>query len=107
MTTGIPTLDYYVSYKPFEVAHAQEHYSEKLVTFSDFSNYDEVCMQGGARSTSRHLPQPTVPANVPSRDALFKIFGIAERVDEDTVVYVCHQTLFKLIPEFDKLFRCV
>ncbi len=30
-TTGIPTLDYFVSYKPFEAANAQEYYSEKLV----------------------------------------------------------------------------
>eukprot|EP00041_Stephanoeca_diplocostata_P018680 m.393491 g.393491 ORF g.393491 m.393491 type:complete len:580 (-) comp21087_c1_seq26:270-2009(-) len=38
-TTGIPTLDYFVSYKPFERPDAQKFYSEKLVTFSDFSPY--------------------------------------------------------------------
>jgi hypothetical protein len=46
-----------------------------------------------------------VPAKVPSRDDLFKHFGILHRIEEDTVIFVCHQTLFKLIPEFDKLFR--
>ena len=30
-TTGIPTMDYFVSYKPFELPHAQDFYSEKLV----------------------------------------------------------------------------
>ncbi len=41
-TTGVPTLQYYVSYKPFELPSAQTHYSEKLVTFSDFSYYYKV-----------------------------------------------------------------
>jgi len=41
-TTGIPTIDYFISYKPFEIPSAQEHYSEKLVTFSDFSPYYKV-----------------------------------------------------------------
>ena len=38
-TTGIPNLDYFVSYKPFERKDAQQFYSEKLVTLSDFSYY--------------------------------------------------------------------
>ena len=41
-TTGIPNLDYFVSYKPFEISTAQDHYTEKLVTFSDFSPYSKV-----------------------------------------------------------------
>ena len=41
-TTGIPTLDYYISYNPFEPLNAQDYYSETLVTFSDFSNYYKV-----------------------------------------------------------------
>ena len=41
-TTGIPTIDYYITYKLFELPSAQEFYSEKLVTFSDFSPYYKV-----------------------------------------------------------------
>ena len=43
-TTGIPSLDYFISYKPFEIATAQDHYTEKLVTFSDFSPYYKVTL---------------------------------------------------------------
>jgi hypothetical protein len=44
-TTGVPSIEYFVSYAPFELPEAQTHYSEKLVTFSDFSPYykPEVC----------------------------------------------------------------
>ncbi len=38
-TTGVPSLEYFVSYAPFELPEAQEHYSEKLVTLNDFSPY--------------------------------------------------------------------
>ena len=41
-TTGIPNIDYFVTYKPFEIETAQQHYTEKLVTFSDFSPYSKV-----------------------------------------------------------------
>ena len=50
--------------------------------------------------------QPFVPAAVPSRQELFSRFGVSERITNDTVVYLCHQTIFKLVPEFDYVFRC-
>ncbi len=100
-TTGIPTLDYFISYKPFEVAHAQEHYSETLVTFSDFSPYDEV----GFFPSFLCLPtQPVVDFDqLVSRPQLFDLLGLSEHISLDTIVYVCHQTLFKIIPAYDDI----
>ena len=44
---------------------------------------------------------------VPSREDLFKYFGISHMVNNDTIVYLCHQTIFKMVPEFDRVFRYV
>jgi protein O-GlcNAc transferase len=88
-TTGVPTLEYYVSYAPFELPDAQAHYSEKLVTFSDFSPYY----------------RPEVPADIPERAALLAELGLAPHVGPATTVYVCLQTLFKLVPDFDDVFK--
>eukprot|EP00040_Diaphanoeca_grandis_P012577 m.63728 g.63728 ORF g.63728 m.63728 type:complete len:704 (+) comp23331_c0_seq2:120-2231(+) len=87
-TTGIPSLDYFVSYKPFELrVKAQEFYSEKLVTFSDFSPYYKA----------------EVPTEIPSRTKLCSDLKIP--LKQDTILFVCLQTLFKLTPEFDPVFR--
>lgn len=88
-TTGVPSLEYFVSYAPFELPEAQEHYSEKLVTFSDFSPYYK----------------PEVPSDIPTKAALWESLGVADVITADTVVYVCLQTLFKLVPDFDAVFR--
>eukprot|EP00035_Acanthoeca_spectabilis_P035903 m.36738 g.36738 ORF g.36738 m.36738 type:complete len:691 (+) comp7609_c0_seq1:62-2134(+) len=88
-TTGIPTLDYYVSYKPFEAEDAQKFYTEKLVTFSDFSPYY----------------RPELPSGIPSRRELFSNLGLGGLVSDETTVLVCLQTLFKLTPNFDTVFR--
>jgi predicted O-linked N-acetylglucosamine transferase (SPINDLY family) len=37
-TSGLPTLDYYVSAEGFEPAHAQDHYSEQLVLLPHLGN---------------------------------------------------------------------
>ena len=35
------------------------------------------------------------------------MWGITHRIHENTTIYVCHQTIFKLIPNFDEVFRFV
>eukprot|EP00037_Helgoeca_nana_P019413 m.189285 g.189285 ORF g.189285 m.189285 type:complete len:692 (-) comp24853_c0_seq2:1257-3332(-) len=87
-TTGIPTLDYFVSYKPFELPGAQQFYSEKLVSFSDFSPYY----------------RPELPAAIPTRAALVTDLDLDDVVTDNTIVFVCLQTLFKLTPNFDPVF---
>jgi hypothetical protein len=46
-----------------------------------------------------------VPETLPSKEALWSSLGLSEVITEDTVVYVCLQTLFKLVPDFDSVFR--
>ena len=46
-----------------------------------------------------------VPENIPSKEQLWSNLGLTEIITEDTVVYVCLQTLFKLVPDFDAVFR--
>ena len=51
--------------------------------------------------------QPLIPDVLPSRAEVLERIGIAGRVGNNTHLYLCHQTLFKLMPEFDNTFRCV
>jgi predicted O-linked N-acetylglucosamine transferase (SPINDLY family)/ADP-heptose:LPS heptosyltransferase/glycosyltransferase involved in cell wall biosynthesis len=81
VTTGIPTIDYYLSSELMEPANGQSHYSEELV----------------------RLPQlgvsylkPTLPTIRKSRAD----FGISE----GAVVYLCSQALFKYLPQYDYIF---
>lgn len=81
-TTGIPSMDYFVSNDLFEPANAREHYSETLFLLHDLP-------------TLAYYYRPDCPPGRPDRAA----FGL---LDEDHV-YLCPQTLFKLHPEFDDL----
>jgi predicted O-linked N-acetylglucosamine transferase (SPINDLY family) len=83
LTTGISTMDYFVSSKELELPHAQEHYSEELVRLDTLNTY---------------YMRPIASANV-GRDA----FGVRE----DSTLYVCPQTLFKFHPDFDAIIQGV
>lgn len=83
-TTGIPTMDYFISNDLFEPANAETHYSEKLVQLGDLP-------------TLAYYYKPKVPA----ASAMPEAFGLPT----EAVLYVCPQTLFKLHPEFDEILR--
>ena len=79
-TTGIPTLDDFISSRDLEPADAQDHYSERLVPLpSLFHSFEQ--------------PQLSGPPRV-RRD-----FGLPE----DAHLYLCVQHLFKIHPDFDEL----
>ena len=84
-TTGIDSLDYYVTYEGFSEPNAQSHYSERLIE-----------LQG-------HTPLPLyydiVPFDVAARMKTSE--GIAEwrrrfKIPVGNTVYACTQTLFKV-----------
>ncbi|MEA2709508.1 MAG: protein O-GlcNAc transferase [Phycisphaerales bacterium] len=77
-TTGIPTIDYYLSSALLESPSADEHYTEELIRLANLSVY---------------YYRPTLPTPVPARAA----FGFGD----DVHVYGCLQSLFKLLPDFD------
>jgi protein O-GlcNAc transferase len=81
-TTGIPTIDYFISNDLFEPPGAEAHYSEKLFLLRDLP-------------TLAYYHRPPAPAATADRAA----FGLHERDH----VYACPQTLFKLHPQFDEL----
>lgn len=79
-TTGIRTLDYFMSCDAIEPADAAQHYSEKLVRMRNIPNYYERPRLVGPRMSRRD-------------------FGLAP----DWHVYLCAQNLCKLHPDFDQI----
>src|SRR6202044_3807847 len=80
-TSGLPTLDYYVSTDCFEPANAQNHYSEKLVLLRHFGN---------------SIQPMKVPSGVPGFAAL--------NIDPKRPILVCPGTPFKYQPADDHVF---
>ncbi|MBE9115970.1 glycosyl transferase family 1 [Lusitaniella coriacea LEGE 07157] len=78
VTTGLPTIDYFLSSELMEPKNAQEHYSEKLILLPNI---------GVA------YPQPTLPPLIKSRAEL--------NLPEDAILYLCCQAPFKYLPQYD------
>ena len=76
-TTGIDTIDYFVSAESWEPRGAEEHYSESLIRL-------------GRRPS---FYQPQVPVLLPGRAELGLPAG--------ATLYGCPQSLFKFHPDFD------
>lgn len=79
-TTGIPSVDYFVSSKLLEPENAQQFYTENLVLLDTLPTFYQ---------------RPTLGGNPLSRTD----FGLSEHEH----LYVCPQTLFKFHPEFDAM----
>ncbi len=77
-TTGIETIDYYVSGELFETDHADRYYTERLVRLKSLPFYCQRLV----------LPSP------PKSRADFDL-------PQNAHLYGCPQSLFKLHPEFD------
>jgi predicted O-linked N-acetylglucosamine transferase (SPINDLY family) len=82
LTTGLPTMDYFISSQELEPAGAECHYTEKLIKLPHLANF-------------YYRPQPS--ASVKTRAD----FGL----DEADHLYACPQSLFKLHPDDDAVFR--
>jgi predicted O-linked N-acetylglucosamine transferase (SPINDLY family) len=81
-TTGIPTIDYFISSDLYELPGAAAHYSEELFLLHGLGSL--------AFYYRPDLPQP------PKRRA---DFGLSE----DDHLYICPQNLFKFHPDMDEL----
>lgn len=79
-TTGLPTIDYFLSSELFEIEEADEHYTEKLVRLPTIPAY---CYR---------------PAHVPLRLGP-EAFGLPPGCH----LYACPQSLFKIHPDFDEM----
>lgn len=81
VTSGIPTVDYFLSSELMESENAQEHYSEALIRLPNLG----LC-----------YPQPLVPEVQKTRS----YFGIPE----DCTLYLSCQSTCKYLPQYDYLF---
>lgn len=88
VTSGLPTIDYYLSSELMEPENAQEHYSETLITLPNLAV---------------SYPKPNVPELTKKRSDF--------QMRDDAIVYLCCQAPFKYLPQHDFIFaeiaRCV
>ncbi|MEB3337853.1 MAG: tetratricopeptide repeat protein [Leptolyngbyaceae bacterium] len=80
ITSGLPTVDYYLSSDLMEPDNAQEHYSEQLVRLPNIG----LC-----------YTKPRVPQTLKARSDF--------QLRQDAVVYLCCQSLFKYLPQYDSV----
>jgi protein O-GlcNAc transferase len=81
ITTGLPTIDYYLSGELMEPPDADAHYSETLIKLPNL---------GVA------YPKPVLPKQNKNR-ADFNL-------PDDAVIYISSQSLFKYLPQYDYVF---
>jgi len=81
VTTGLPTMDYFLSSDLMEPENAQSHYSERLIRLPNIALFYQ---------------KPAIPLNPVVR----KSFGL----DEEAFVYLSPQSLFKYLPQYDDIF---
>lgn len=79
VTTGLPTIDYYLSSKAMESEIADSHYSEKLIYLKDLSVY----LKPSIRKESFKFP-------------FFK--------NREPIRFLCAQALYKYLPKYDYIF---
>ena len=80
-TSGLPTIDYYLSSTCMEPENAQEHYTEQLVRLPNLSIH--------------YTPLAIQPQAISKRQ-----IGIAE----SEIMFWCCQSLFKYLPQHDDVF---
>ncbi|KYC42999.1 glycosyl transferase family 1 [Scytonema hofmannii PCC 7110] len=84
ITSGIPTIDYFLSSDLMEPENAQKHYSEEL-----------ICLPNIGISYAK----PMIPETKKSRVE----FGLRE----EAVIYLSCQSLFKYLPQYDYIFPAI
>lgn len=80
-TTGLPTVDYYLSSDLMEPPEADDHYTEKLIRLPNLGFYYS-------------------PFNVPQVELTRQAIGLKE----DAVVYLCSHSLFTHLPQYDFIY---
>jgi protein O-GlcNAc transferase len=83
-TSGLPTIDYYISSDFMELPEADRYYTEELVRLTNLSVYYE--------------PQIN-PSVCGSRDT----FGLRPK----SILYLCCQALYKYLPQYDDIYPLI
>lgn len=83
-TTGMPTMDYFLSSELMEPTDGNEHYSEELIRLPNLSTcYEQLTDPAG-------LPLVTIPGVIPG-----------------DISYLCCQNLMKYLPQHDDVFPAI
>jgi protein O-GlcNAc transferase len=80
-TSGLPTIDYYLSSDLMEPTDADEHYTEKLMRLPNLSSFYS-------------------PVDIKKKQLDLKLFGTRA----DSVIFHCCQAPFKYLPQYDEIF---
>lgn len=83
-TSGLPTIDYFLSSELMEPANPQQHYSEQVILLPNLGI---------------SYAKPALPPLTKTR-ADFQIYN-------DAVVYLCCQTFHKYLPQYDGVFAAI
>lgn len=81
VTSGLPTIDYYLSSDLMEPENARSHYSETLIRLPNLGV---------------SYPKPDIPQLTKNK--------IDFQIQDNTVVYLCCQAPFKYLPQHDFIF---
>ncbi|AFZ14220.1 Tetratricopeptide TPR_2 repeat-containing protein [Crinalium epipsammum PCC 9333] len=84
ISSGLPTMDYFLSCELMEPEKGEEHYSEKLIKLPNIGLYYE---------------QPSIPETTLER-SYFKL-------DDDKILYLSCQSLYKYLPQYDYVFAAI
>jgi protein O-GlcNAc transferase len=88
VTSGLPTMDYFLSSDLMEPIGAESHYREQLIRLPNISI---------------SYPQLELPQNLPQN-----LIGRSQfQIPEDAVVYLCCQSLYKYLPKYDYIFVAI
>ena len=85
ITSGLTTMDYWLSSDLMEPENGQQHYSEKLIRLPNLAN---------CHSKAQHDRMQSAPLSKTRSD-----FGLPK----DAILYFCSQSLFKYLPQYDYL----
>jgi protein O-GlcNAc transferase len=80
-TSGLPTIDYFLSSELMEPPDAEAHYTEKLISLPNLSIYYE-------------------PLKIPFASINRNSF----KLRADSILYLCCQSLFKYLPLYDEIY---
>lgn len=80
-TSGLPTIDYFISGEMLEISNADNHYTEKLIRLPNLSIF--------------YNPPKFQEINM-SRES----FGLRQ----NSILYHCCQALYKFLPQYDEIF---
>jgi protein O-GlcNAc transferase len=83
-TTGLPTIDYYLSSDLMEPSEADGHYTERLVRLPN-------------------LGFSYIPPDIPYKETGRAGFGIPD----ESVLYLCSHALFTYLPQYDSVFPLI